>query len=150
MKKITITMFLIALLVVLPACSKTGATGQATANVQLFKSPNCGCCVGHASTLTSNDFDVEIIPTIDMASIKNKYNIPLSAQSCHTAIIEEYVVEGHVPMEAIEKLLTEKPDIDGIALPRMPAGSPGMPGAKTEPWTIYAIKDGQTSEFMVI
>jgi len=122
-------------------------TGQA---VKLYKSPNCGCCVGHTAYLESNDFEVAVDSSSDLNSIKNQYNIPRSMQSCHTAVIGDYFVEGHVPIEAIEKLLTEKPDIDGITLPGMPAGSPGMPGYKKGDWVIYALKDGVPSEFMRI
>ena len=83
-----------------------------------------------------------------MDIIKSQYQIPAEMQSCHTSVIDDYFIEGHVPMEAIEKLMNEKPDIDGIALPRMPSGSPGMPGVKTETWIIYSLKDGQYEEFM--
>ena len=71
-------------------------------------------------------------------------------KSCHTAIVETYFVEGHIPVEAIKKLITEKPNIDGIALPGMPAGSPGMPGENAKPIKIYAISDGVVSEFMIL
>ncbi len=71
-------------------------------------------------------------------------------KSCHTTVIEGYFVEGHVPVAAIEKLVAEKPDIDGIALPNMPAGSPGMPGRQTEAFKVYALSDGISSEFMLI
>jgi hypothetical protein len=70
--------------------------------------------------------------------------------SCHTLIIEDYFVEGHIPIEAIEKLLAEQPDIDGITLPDMPSGSPGMPGVKKGDFVIYSVKGGKTSEFMRI
>ena len=70
-------------------------------------------------------------------------------QSCHTTTIGNYFVEGHIPIEAIEKLMTEKPNIKGIAMPGMPSGSPGMPGAKQGPFIIYAIgNDGSVGEFM--
>ena len=68
--------------------------------------------------------------TEDMTTIKKQFGVPEDLTSCHTARIENYTVEGHVPVEAIEKLLSEKPAIAGIALPQMPSGSPGMPGAK--------------------
>ena len=84
----------------------------------------------------------------DMTSIKQQYHIPEDMLSCHTAVIEDYFVEGHVPVEAIEDMLGEKPDIDGIALPGMPPGSPGMPGEKTGVLEIYAILDGVKSEFV--
>ncbi len=85
-----------------------------------------------------------------MSSIKEKYQIPQNMESCHTAVIADYFVEGHVPIEAIEELLKEKLDIDGIALPGMPSGSPGMPGQKIEAFKIYALSDGMASEFMTI
>ena len=85
-----------------------------------------------------------------MSSIKSKYKIPQDMESCHTAVIADYFVEGHVPMEAVEKLLSEKPDIDGIALPGMPQGSLGMSGAKTAVFKIYALSAGTASEFMII
>ena len=72
-------------------------------------------------------------------------------ESCHTTVIGEYFVEGHVPVEAIEKLLAEKPDVAGIGMPGMPSGSPGMPGAKQGQFIIYSInKDGTINEFMRI
>lgn len=88
-----------------------------------------------------------------MSAIKEKYNIPPEVQSCHTTIISDYVIrdyfiEGHVPIEAISKLLEEKPDIDGIALPGMPTGSLGMGGEKTVQFEILAVKNGETSVFM--
>lgn len=118
--------------------------------VTMYKSSSCGCCVGHAAELERNGFDVEIIPTYDMKSIKTKYNIPPEMESCHTAIVGNYFVEGHVPIKAINKLLEENPDIDGISLPGMPAGSPGMPGVKSGEWIIYSLSNGSYSEFMRI
>ena len=85
-----------------------------------------------------------------MDAVKQRFNIPANMQSCHTTIIGDYFVEGHIPLEVIDKLLSEKPDLDGIALPDMPAGSPGMPGRKTEEFIIYGLKDGQVSEYMRI
>jgi len=117
--------------------------------VVLYKSPTCGCCVGFVAYLRDLDYDVEIVTTNDTV-IKTENNIPSAMQSCHTSIIGDYFVEGHMPIEAVNKLLAEKPDIDGIALPGMPSGSPGMPGLKTEEWEIYAIKDGEISSFVKI
>ncbi len=85
-----------------------------------------------------------------MTSVREYYQIPEGMESCHTAIINGYFVEGHVPVAAIKKLLEEKPNIDGIALPGMPSGSPGMPGQKNEAFHIYALSDGKSSEFMTI
>ena len=133
------------------------ASGRTTANedvrddkiqATIYKSATCGCCLGHADYLIDEDFNVEIIVENDIELIKEKNNIPYNMQSCHTTEIGEYFVEGHVPIEAISKLLAEKPDIDGITLPDMPAGSPGMPGVKREEFIIYSLKDGEAQEFM--
>lgn len=82
--------------------------------------------------------------------IKEDLDIPQEVWSCHTSLVGDYYVEGHVPVEAVRKLLDEKPDIDGIALPGMPQGSPGMGGEKSEPWVIYSIADGSVEEFVTI
>jgi hypothetical protein len=90
---------------------------------------------------------VESHALVDLNPVKRKHRIPKPLETCHTAVVDGYVVEGHVPVEVVERMLAERPDIDGIALPRMPAGSPGMPGKKRGTWTIYAIKDGGYSVF---
>jgi hypothetical protein len=109
--------------------------------VTLHKSPNCGCCTGHAAALEAAGFAVTIKETADLAAIKDQYAIPSEGESCHTSIIGDYVVEGHVPLEAIEVLLAEQPDIAGIGLAGMPIGTPGMPGAKTAPYEVYQLSD---------
>jgi hypothetical protein len=115
----------------------------ATIPVTLYKNPECSCCEGYVAYLKDNGFAVESKPTNDLAEISRKAGVPEQYQGCHTAFIEGYVVDGHVPVEAIRKLLSERPAIAGITLPGMPMGSPGMGGAKTEPFTIYAVsKDG--------
>ncbi len=150
MKKAIIISILFSLMIIMAGCqSKNKITGDSV-DVTMYKSPNCGCCVGHGAELSQNGFNVNTVPTSDMDSIKEKYNIPLEMRSCHTAIMGDYFVEGHVPIEAINKLLEEKPEVDGIALPRMPSGTPGMPGPKTETWIIYSLIDGKYTEFMRI
>ena len=115
----------------------------ATTKVVLYKNPQCSCCEGYAAYLKENGFDVEVKPTNDLAEISRKAGVPEQYQGCHTAFIEGYVVDGHVPVEAIRKLLAERPAIAGITLAGMPMGSPGMGGEKTEPFVIYAVtKDG--------
>ena len=99
--------------------------------------------------MAKQGFEVQITNVEDMSPIKSSYRIPSSMESCHTTVIGDYVIEGHMPIEAIEKLLTEKPAIAGIALPGMPYGSPGMPGSKQGPFVIYALdQDGGVTEFM--
>ena len=105
----------------------------------LFKNPQCSCCEGYAAYLRQNGFAVEVKPTNDLAEISQKAGVPEDLQGCHTMFVDRYVVDGHVPVEVIRKLLAERPAIAGITLPGMPAGSPGMSGDKTGPFTIYAV-----------
>ena len=118
--------------------------------VEVFKTPSCGCCYGYVLFLEEEKFKVKQTDMRSLHTIKQKYNIPVEMQSCHTTIMGKYFIEGHVPFEAVEKLLKEQPDIDGIALPGMPIGTPGMPGDKDEPYVIYQLKDGKSSIFMKI
>ena len=118
--------------------------------IEVFKTPSCGCCYGYVLFLEEEKFAVKQTDMRNLHSVKKKYNIPLEMQSCHTSILGKYFIEGHVPLEAIKKLLKEQPDIDGIALPGMPIGTPGMPGDKEEPFIIYQLVDGKSSVFMTI
>ena len=118
--------------------------------VEVFKTPSCGCCYGYVLFLEKEKFKVKQTDMRSLHTIKQKYNIPVEMQSCHTTIMGKYFIEGHVPFEAVNKLLKEQPDIDGIALPGMPIGTPGMPGDKDEPYVIYQLKDGKSSVFMTI
>ena len=118
--------------------------------VEIFKTPSCGCCYGYLLFLEEEKFNVKQTDMRSLHTIKQKYNIPVEMQSCHTTIMGKYFIEGHVPFEAVNKLLKEQPDIDGIALPGMPIGTPGMPGNKEEPYIIYQLKDGKSSIFMKI
>ncbi len=109
----------------------------------LYKDPQCGCCEGYAAYLRKNGFTVDVKPTNDLAEISRKAGVPSELQGCHTMFVDSYVVDGHVPIKTIRKLLSERPAIAGITLPGMPTGSPGMTGEKTAPFKIYAVhKDG--------
>ena len=110
----------------------------------LYKNPQCTCCEGYASYLRSNGFEVDVRPTNDLNQISQKAGVPEKYQGCHTMFVGDYVVDGHVPVEVVRKLLTERPPIAGITLPGMPTGSPGMFGKKTAAFVIYAVtKDGK-------
>ncbi|PIR78701.1 MAG: CopG family transcriptional regulator [Candidatus Magasanikbacteria bacterium CG10_big_fil_rev_8_21_14_0_10_36_16] len=113
--------------------------------ITVYKSQTCGCCGVYITYLRNRGFDVNVETMDDMDAIKKKYDIPKDKQSCHTSIIDDYVVEGHVPLEAINKMLDKKPTINGIALPDMPAGSPGMPGNKQGLFTIYSLDETQNN-----
>ncbi len=115
------------------------------AEFSVYKSPWCGCCsgwieemekVGHTATVTDLD---------DLEAIKRLAGVPEQLQSCHTAVVEGYVIEGHVPASDIERLLAERPEARGLAVPGMPMGSPGM-GGDPEPFDVLLFKgDGTTS-----
>jgi hypothetical protein len=107
----------------------------------MYKNPQCGCCENYARYLRRNGFKVTVKETHNMSLISRENGVPEKLAGCHTMLIGGYVVEGHVPVGAIDKLLKERPNIKGISLPGMPDGSPGMTGEKTEPFTIYEISD---------
>lgn len=115
--------------------------------VVVYKSPTCGCCGKWASHLQSDGFNVTQIGTHNLKTVKINQGIPQRLASCHTAIIDGYSVEGHVPVKAIRRMLEEKPPIKGIAVPGMPIGSPGMEqGERKEPYDVLAIHpDGSTT-----
>ncbi len=115
-------------------------------SVNFYYGEGCGCCKEYLGYLKRKGFEVnaEVLTEEELTKLKQDLGIPYELSSCHTALINNYIVEGHMPIEAIEKLLTEKPEIKGIALPGMPSGSPGMPGFKTGPFKIHSLtKDGQ-------
>ena len=116
----------------------------------IYKSSSCDCCEVYGNYFKAKgNPNAEIINTEDIDSIKTEYGVPESLRSCHTTIIGDYFVEGHIPLEAVNKLLKEKPDIAGIAMSGMPGGSPGMPGTKLGDFVIYAVNhDGGYKEFM--
>lgn len=112
-------------------------------SVTLYKSPDCGCCSKYVKYLEQNGFTVNAINENDMDAIKKSYGVSHAA-SCHTTLVDGYVVEGHVPVGAIRKMLRDKPNIVGISAPGMPQNSPGMGEMKKGTLTIYAVpKDGK-------
>jgi hypothetical protein len=115
----------------------------------LYKDQNCPCCEGHAQYLKENGIDLDIKPVEDIAAISKDAGFPPDYQGCHTVLLEGYAIEGHITVEIIQKLLSERPaDVVGISLPGMPTGVPGMGGPKIEPYDVYAIKkDGTATVF---
>lgn len=92
----------------------------------VYRAPTCGCCGGWVEHVTEHGFEPESEMTQDMASVKEGFAVPMNLSSCHTAVVEGYLIEGHVPAEDIRRLLAERPDARGLAVPGMPVGSPGM------------------------
>lgn len=147
---------LIAATVAVAACSSpadTSATAPSQGDpprqsVVVHKSPTCGCCGDHAEYLAKHGFEVITQDHDDLERFKTDLGVPVDARSCHTTLIGGYVVEGHVPIEAIDELLERQPPIEGIALPGMPTGSPGMDGPKQKPFEIQAWdEDGGATTF---
>lgn len=105
----------------------TAAAAAAKPAMTVHRSPGCGCCLKWAELAKAAGYPVKIVPTDDIALVKARLGVPDSLAACHTTEVGGYVVEGHVPFEAVATLLRDKPKgIAGIAVPGMPAGSPGM------------------------
>ncbi len=119
-----------------------GAITQANAGehnfMTVYKTPYCGCCTGWAEAIAKAGFSVKMIDLEYLDDIKKQSSVTDELAGCHTAVFGKYIIEGHVPLEAIEKLIKEQPDIRGIAAPGMPAGSLGMGYDKTAKYNIYA------------
>lgn len=100
--------------------------------------------------MEANDYTVQVEESTNLTAIKDQYQVPAALQSCHTAIVDGYIIEGHVPAAEVERLLTERPDIAGLAVPGMPIGSPGMEveGAAAQPYDVLAFdKSGNVEIF---
>ncbi|MFC1458300.1 MULTISPECIES: DUF411 domain-containing protein [Microvirga] len=115
---------------------------QPLPRVVVTKDPSCGCCSGWADHIRAAGFPVEIRETSEVNRLKIKLGVPQALASCHTAEVGGYVVEGHVPADAIKRLLSEKPQAKGIAVPGMPVGSPGMEVEGTAPDTYEVVLFG--------
>jgi hypothetical protein len=116
---------------------------HASTEVTVYKSPTCGCCEKYVSYLRENGFAVKSVNETNMDAIKKRNGVSHIA-SCHTALVNGYVVEGHVPVSAIQKMLKEKPAIVGISVPGMKMNSPGMGEMKKGSLTVYAVqKEGK-------
>lgn len=112
---------------------------QTAPNATVYRSPDCSCCHKWIDYLKSQDFQIKDIPTNDIEAIKQKYNVPDNLASCHTAIINGYVVEGHVPAQDIKRLLEEQPKVIGLTVPQMPVGTPGMEmGNQKDPFSVLS------------
>jgi hypothetical protein len=120
-----------------------GAQPQTTEamTVTVYKSPTCGCCTAWEDHLRESGFAVESRPVDNVNEIKQRHGLPPQLASCHTAIVDGYVVEGHVPADVLQRFLTERPaGVVGLAVPGMPLGSPGMemPDGRKDPYSVMA------------
>ena len=118
--------------------------------VVMYKNEGCQCCTKWGDHMMEGDFDVEEVPVPVLMQVKRDNGITRELASCHTAIVDGYVVEGHVPRADVERMLREKPDAVGLAVPGMPIGSPGMetPGRTPDSYDVLLVhNDGTTSVY---
>ncbi|MCK5877150.1 MAG: DUF411 domain-containing protein [Candidatus Marithrix sp.] len=136
------------LVILLFVISSNGYTAEVQ-EITVYRSPNCGCCSGWIKHLQDHQFKVIDIKTDNMGELKQKYGVNEKLASCHTAIIDGYVIEGHVPATDIKQLLSEKPDVIGLTVPEMPVGTPGMEmGNRKDPFSVLTFdKNGNTTVF---
>lgn len=140
-------MKLCAILFLLPVVLLSACANAEQKTVVVYKSPTCGCCTKWVAHMEQNGFKVESHNVQDVSPYKKQYGIAKSLASCHTALVGGYVIEGHVPASDILRLLREKKDIKGLAVPAMPVGTPGMEmGNRKDKYNVIAIhKDNTTS-----
>lgn len=132
------------------AAAGCAQTARSSSDLAVYKSPTCGCCGAWVEHMTGAGFQARVIEVADPGSIRRAQGIPESLASCHTAVIGGYVLEGHVPAEDVRRLLAERPDALGLAVPAMPLGSPGMetPDGQREPYeTMLLLSSGRTRAF---
>ena len=123
-------------------------TTPAKRTVTVYKDPSCGCCKNWIEHLKKHGYRVDAKDTPDMSQIKTTLGVPADLRSCHTAVIEGYLIEGHVPAADIDRLLATRPQVKGLAVPGMPMGSPGMEGPTSQHYQVMAFdKSGKSRVF---
>lgn len=133
-------------LALLGAC----ASAAQAASFTMFRDPGCGCCLAWAAHVeVRKPHRVKTVDHRDMAAVKARHGVPADLRSCHTAIVEGYVIEGHVPVSEVERLLAERPAwVEGLAVAAMPLGSPGMEaGGRVQPYKVIAFGNGRREVF---
>jgi len=134
----------------LSGCERSDASPRDLPEVTVYKSPTCGCCVLWAEYMEAEGFPVRQIDVANIGEVRASMGVPATLGSCHTAIVDGYVVEGHVPAEDVRRLLQDRPEATGIAVPGMPIGSPGMevPGRTPQAYEVYLFaSDGRQAVF---
>lgn len=127
-----------------------GALGalEAPPTIAVWKSPSCGCCKNWITHMEQNGFRVTVHDVANLEPIKRQHGVTASLASCHTGVINGYVIEGHVPADLVQRLLKERPRIAGLAVPGMPQGSPGMETGRKDAYDVIAWDArGRTSVF---
>ena len=131
-------------LVLAAAVALPGNTPTVAPAITVYKSSTCGCCALWVKHLEESGFDVTVMETEALQAIKDEHGVGNHLASCHTALVDGYVVEGHVPAEDIKSMLESRPDFVGLAVPGMPLGTPGMeiPGQPAQPYQVFAFDRG--------
>ncbi len=139
---------LLAALAALPFAGALARAQAAGPLVTVYKTATCGCCNDWVKHLRANGFRVEAHDVEDLGAVKRRFGIPRALASCHTARAGGYRIEGHVPAREIRRLLAERPEAAGLAVPGMPLGSPGMEAGRREPYAVLLFRaDGRTSVY---
>ena len=119
-----------------------------TSNILVHKDPNCGCCTGWVQHLKAAGFAVTVEESTNLQIVRKRLRVPVDLAACHTAEIDGYVLEGHVPAVAVRRLLEKRPTAIGLAVPGMPAGSPGMEGGVPQPYDVVLFGTSGRQTFM--
>ena len=140
-------LMILASILVVSGCESKPLPNQPA--IEVWKSPTCSCCSKWVSHLRDNGFAVSVHNQTEMSALKSTLGVPRELASCHTALVDGYVIEGHVPAKDIHRLLAEKPEAAGLAVPGMPIGSPGMEqGDRQDPYTTVLFDTrGQSTAF---
>ena len=120
--------------------------GQQRRQIDVYKSATCGCCENWVEHLKEQGFDPVPHTVEAIEPVKTKFGVPRAVFSCHTAVIDGYVIEGHVPAADIDRLLKQRPAVMGLAVPGMPVGSPGMEGKNPKPYDVLTFDNNGTTQ----
>jgi hypothetical protein len=134
----------------IPAVAQIATAASTTPTIVVNKTPTCGCCGVWVKHLQAAGFTVRVNDLENLAPIKERVGVPYGMGSCHTAEVDGYFVEGHVPADDIKRLLSQRPQAKGLTVPGMPAGSPGMevPSGRVDRYDVLLVgKDGKTSVY---
>lgn len=138
------TLVILSILGIIAPISYASTNSQPTLkaqapNIAVYRSPECTCCGGWIKHLKTEGFSVQDFPTSDIEAVKQKLQVPEDLTSCHTAMIDGYVIEGHVPANDIKRLLEKKSNVSGLSVPNMPVGTPGMEmGNRKDPFSVLS------------
>jgi hypothetical protein len=137
---------ILAALTGLALAAASSPSQSAVPTIMVFKTPTCSCCAKWVEHLKSNAFAVKVQEVADTSPYQRQYRVPRPLQSCHTAVVNGYTIEGHVPAAEIKRLLNERPKVLGLAVPGMPLGSPGMESSRNESYAVMSFDEsGRTS-----